>query len=159
MRRRNLATTLVLVALAAAYGLRRVGTAPQRPHLQPSAATAAPLTTPARPGLVLSLAEAARSHAESAWVEGRGTVARKLPTDTKGTRHQRFLLRLADGTTVLVAHNLELAPSVPLAVGDPVEVRGEYKWNDKGGILHWTHHDPKARHAGGWIRLAGKEYS
>lgn len=85
-------------------------------------------------------------------------VERVLPDDRKGSPHQRFLIRLPSALSVLVAHNLDLAPRVPLAVGDTVEIAGEYEWNEKGGVLHWTHHDPKHRHAGGYIRLHGQEY-
>jgi Protein of unknown function (DUF3465) len=92
------------------------------------------------------------------WVEGRGEVVRLLPDDRKGNPHQRFLLRVPEGATLLVAHNLELAPRVPLEPGDELEFRGEYEWNDKGGVLHWTHDDPRGRHEGGWLRLDGELY-
>lgn len=91
-------------------------------------------------------------------VELSGVVQKNLKDDTKGSPHQRFLLRLANGHTLLVAHNIALAPRVPLQAGDQVSVHGEYEWNNKGGVVHWTHHDPKGRHPGGWIRLAGKTY-
>lgn len=91
-------------------------------------------------------------------VEVAGTVERLLPDDERGERHQRFILRLPSGHTLLVAHNLDLAPRVPLAVGDRVEARGEYEWNEQGGVLHWTHHDPRGRRPGGWVRLRGEEF-
>jgi hypothetical protein len=40
-------------------------------------------------------------------VEGEGTVSRALEGDLNGRRHQRFVLRLASGQAVLVAHNIE----------------------------------------------------
>ena len=86
-------------------------------------------------------------------VEGRGTVVRLLPDDLSGSRHQRFIVRLDSGTTVLVAHAFDVAGRVaPLALGDDVSFRGEYVWNPRGGIVHWTHHDPEGRHPAGWIR-------
>jgi hypothetical protein len=42
--------------------------------------------------------------------------------------------------------------------GEMIEFYGEYEWNDKGGVIHWTHHDPKGKHAGGWLRYQGKLY-
>ncbi len=65
--------------------------------------------------------------------------------------HERFIVRIADSVTVLVAHNLDLAPRVPLAPGDSVELRGEYDWSERGGTIHWTHGDPAGRHETGWI--------
>ncbi len=91
-------------------------------------------------------------------VESTGTVDRELADDRDGSRHQRFILRLATGQTLLVAHNIDLAPRVPLSVGDEVEFRGEYEWTDRGGVLHWTHHDPNGRRAGGWLRHRGLVY-
>jgi len=36
--------------------------------------------------------------------QGSGTVTRVLPDDNDGSRHQRFILQLASGRTLLVAH-------------------------------------------------------
>jgi hypothetical protein len=88
-------------------------------------------------------------------VQGSGAVTRMLPDDNDGSRHQRFIIQLRSGQTVLVAHNIDLAERVaPLEVGDRVEFCGEYEWNEKGGVLHWTHRDPQHRHVDGWIRKA-----
>lgn len=91
-------------------------------------------------------------------VRAAGSVARVLADDNDGSRHQRFIVELPSGLTVLVAHNIDLAPRVPLRRGDRVEVKGEYEWNERGGVLHWTHHDPRGRHEGGWIRHDGDTY-
>src|SRR5688572_17802589 len=101
------------------------------------------------------LAELYAERRSNVWVTARGTVARLLPDDRRGSPHQRFLVELGNGQTLLVAHNLELASRVPLAVGEAIEVRGEYEWNGRGGVLHWTHDDPDGRRGGGWIRHRG----
>jgi hypothetical protein len=87
-----------------------------------------------------------------------GVVDRLLSDDNDDSRHQRFIVRLESGHTLLVAHNIDLADRVPLGVGDPVNLRGEYEWNEQGGLLHWTHHDPQARREGGWIEYKGIRY-
>ena len=74
------------------------------------------------------------------------------------THSHRFIIRVSGGPTVLVAHNLDLAPRVPLAEGDSVELQGVYEWNDRGGVIHWTHRDPEGRHAPGWIRHRQRLY-
>lgn len=92
-------------------------------------------------------------------VEGRGVVKRILPDDNNGRRHQRFILQLGSGQTLLIAHNVDLAPRIPgLRKGDRVAFRGEYDWNPEGGVIHWTHHDPGGRHPGGWLKHKGKTY-
>lgn len=92
-------------------------------------------------------------------VEGEGVVTRVLADDTDGSRHQRFILRLASGQTILIAHNIDLAPRVAgLEEGDSVRFYGEYEWNEKGGTIHWTHHDPKRRHVAGWLKHNGRTY-
>lgn len=105
-----------------------------------------------------AVAEAYAAGRSDQWLEAGGVVLRTLSDDNKGDRHQRFILEVEPGLTVLVAHNIDLAPRVPLNSGDRIVLRGEYEYNAKGGVIHWTHHDPRGRHDGGWIRHAGKTY-
>lgn len=104
------------------------------------------------------VAEAFENRRSGVWVEVAGEVDRRLADDNRGDRHQRFVLRLEDGATLLVAHNIDLAERVPLAEGDRVRLRGRYEWNERGGVVHWTHHDPDGGSAGVWIVHAGETY-
>ncbi len=92
------------------------------------------------------------------WVEVTGRVQRSIRDDTRPPRHQRFILELPSGNTLLVAHNIDIAPRVPVQVGDAIQIRGEYETNPKGGVIHWTHRDPDGRRPGGWVRHEGKQY-
>ena len=106
-------------------------------------------------GGVEALYEAAKSDVV---LTTTGRVIKVLADDNEGSRHQKFLVEVPGDVTVLVAHNIDLAPRVPLAEGDAVTIRGEYEWSAKGGTLHWTHHDPAGRHEGGWIEHDGERY-
>ncbi|EGR0480258.1 DUF3465 domain-containing protein [Vibrio cholerae] len=105
------------------------------------------------------LQQAYQSQQSDLQVQGLGQVSKVLPDDNDGSRHQKFILKLNSGQTLLVAHNIDLAPRIPnLKVGDSVEFYGEYEWNKKGGVLHWTHKDPQNRHAHGWLKHNGQVY-
>ena len=105
-----------------------------------------------------SVMDAFRARRSGVEIETGGRVTRVLADDRQGSRHQRFLIRVVGTVSVLVAHNIDLAPRVPVAAGDSVELRGEYEWNERGGVLHWTHRDPAGHHPPGWIRHEGRLY-
>jgi hypothetical protein len=108
----------------------------------------------------ISVEDAFRSRKTRLFLVTRGAVIKLLSDDNKGDSHQRFILRTEGGTTVLVSHNIDVAERVPVTIGCPAEIRGEYIWNTRGGLLHWTHRDSKGLRAGGWIKLldSGKIY-
>lgn len=82
-----------------------------------------------------------------------------LSDDNDESRHQRFVVQLPGKQTVLVANNLDVSTRVPVGMGDRVGFRGLYEWNDLGGLVHWTHDDPRGEEEGGWIRYRRKVYS
>jgi hypothetical protein len=98
------------------------------------------------------------AHQSGQWLETSGRIQRVLQDDNEGARHQRFVLELDGGHTVLVAHNVDLARRIPARQGLSLDVRGRYEWNNRGGVIHWTHHDPDGREPGGWIMIDGARY-
>jgi hypothetical protein len=97
-------------------------------------------------------------------VTGNGTVIKILADDIKaggdnGSRHQRFILRLPSGQTVLVVHNIDVAPRIELLTeGDTIVFKGVYIRNSQGGLIHWTHRDPDEKHEDGWLKRNGRIY-
>ena len=93
------------------------------------------------------------------WIEDTGFVCRLLQDDDDGSRHQRFIIQLSNRQTLLIAHNIDVAERIPLSLGDRVQFRGVYEWNDLGGLVHWTHHDPLGIEDGGWVRYRRSVYA
>ena len=106
----------------------------------------------------LSAEQAFRLRRSGVFLTAEGEVIRILKDDRRGILHQRFIIRLSTGHTLLVVHNISVAPRVPIRMGDRLQVRGEYRWNDKGGLLHFTHRAAGRTRSrpnvglGGWIR-------
>lgn len=106
-----------------------------------------------------AITEAFSAHRNLPQVQGRGIVVKVLKDDTKGLKHQKFLLKVNDNITILIAHNLDLAPRVEdIREGDSVSFKGEYIYTPKGGTVHWTHKDPRGNHQAGWLKHNGKTY-
>lgn len=119
-------------------GLLKVGAIPDFIELEPDG-----------DGLLAKLFTEGQSNVQ---VYGTGTVVSILSDDLDGSPHQRFIIELKSKQTLLVSHNIDLSPRVDeLALNDQIEFFGEYEWNDKGGVIHWTHHDPGGVHVDGWI--------
>jgi hypothetical protein len=121
----------------------------------PPVASAAPATALSPSGAREAFEQRARGR--MLLVEGR--VTRILSDDRDGSPHQRFIIVTNDGQSLLVAHNLDLAPRLDgLEPGHQVSVYGEYEWNEQGGVMHWTHDDPRGAHAAGYIDWQGRRY-
>ena len=142
------ATAIIILALLAYYAINNPEV------LQPADALTVPeVSRNAR------IVEAFENRQYDVQVRGEGTVTRVLSDDNDDSRHQRFVLEIAPGQTILVAHNIDLAPRVAvISVGDRVEFYGVYEWNERGGVIHWTHHDPRGQHVGGWLKHRGQTY-
>lgn len=105
-----------------------------------------------------TIIEAYRAGRSDVLVEFECRVRKLLPPDNDGKPHQRMIVEIAGGHSLLIAHNLELADAVPAREGDSLVVFGEYEWNEQGGVVHWTHHDPKGWRPDGWIEHKGVLY-
>lgn len=104
------------------------------------------------------LARAFELRLNDEWIHAKARVSRLLSDDNDGSRHQRFIIETSTGQSILIAHNIDLAPRVPVAIGDRVEFKGVYEWNERGGVVHWTHHDPQKRGKEGYILHQRKRY-
>ncbi len=140
-----------------------------------------PATTFRWPALALALCcvacagpaggDAANAQIYDAWRGGRsgievqasGSVARVLGERTGPSGpHEGFLLHLTGsgghGLTVRVESNLDIMGSVPVRDGEAATVRGEYDYDPRGGVIHWTHRDPRGRHPDGFVEIDGHRY-
>ena len=105
------------------------------------------------------LTSAFANHRSNVQIQDNGVVTRVLADDNEGSRHQRFIIELGSGQTLMIAHNVDLAGRIDaLRERDRVAFSGEYEWNPQGGVIHWTHRDPAGRHVPGWIKHNGRMY-
>ncbi len=153
----------LLVALLVGYVLAGRGNGPMGEEAAPipekPVVAAAPMERGAVERADDRLREAFERRQSNIQVRGAGEVSRLLADDDNGSRHQRIIVRLTSGQTVLIAHNIDLAPRVDgVRPGDQVAFYGEYEWNPQGGVIHWTHRDPAGQHVAGWLEVGGRRY-
>ena len=130
----------------------------QQPNAGENTDSSEQMSTSASNGLQ-TIREAFDQQRSDIQVLAKGRVKAILKDDNEGSRHQKFILSLDNGLTVLVAHNIDLAPRIDhLSKGDTVEFYGEYEYSQQGGVIHWTHRDPQNRHLSGWLKHQGKTY-
>src|SRR5215470_15934892 len=101
----------VIYALAVQHGA--FNRAAATTEIPPTISASETAGTRARPACDESaLAAAYRNRESRVEVCGHGLIARVLKDDTQGTRHQRFVVRLPIGQTILIAYNYDLAPRI-----------------------------------------------
>jgi hypothetical protein len=156
MNKTNFRIVVVILVLIAAYlGIN------QQQQIPPK--NESPITTSSEVVSTVDdhrkIQQAFQQQQNNVQVRASGVVKAILADDHEGSRHQKFILLLKNGLTVLVAHNIDLAPRIEnLQKGDAVEFYGEYEYNPKGGVIHWTHHDPQRQHIDGWLKYQGRMY-
>lgn len=85
-------------------------------------------------------------------------VIKKLKDDNKGVRHQKWLLQNSNGQIILFVHNLELCKPLDIEKNDSVQLAGEFKWTEKGALVHWAHFDPKKKRPDGYVEFKGQKH-
>lgn len=115
-------------------------------------------TQPPDDAAVCMAYSASRSHVE---VVADGTVTRLLGVQPgRVSPHEGFLLRLASGCSLIVRveANTDFTGPISLERGQHVVVKGEYEYYSLGGVIHWTHRDPRGHHENGYIEAGGHVY-
>ena len=118
-----------------------------------------PTFSESQSGTDATIADAFSNRKSNLQISGEGVVTKLLPDDNDGSRHQKFIISLRSGQTLLIAHNIDIAPRIgSLRKGDAIQFSGQYEWNEKGGVVHWTHRDPNGSHVAGWLKHNGQIY-
>lgn len=158
------ATVLTVLVATVLVVLQQIQSHPkqgQNPPGGPAPATTTSQTDRSVDQGVRAVLDAYAHERSDVHVEIEAVVTKLLPDDDEDDAHQRFIVRLEGfDHTILISHNIDLAPRVPVGAGDRVRIKGEYEWTEQGGVIHWTHHNPNRnpRHPGGWIEHEGTRY-
>ncbi|MFZ3229727.1 MAG: DUF3465 domain-containing protein [Pseudobdellovibrio sp.] len=107
-----------------------------------------------------ALIQAVTSHKQVSFVKAEGlVVSGLLKDDTNGSPHQKFNVKLTSGQVIMIVSNLDMCEKIPVQVGDVVGAGGQFIPTGKsGGLLHWTHKDPKKIRPDGFIELGGRVF-
>ena len=85
-------------------------------------------------------------------------VVRVLPDDAEDVPHQKWIIQAPSGHTLLFTNNLKLCQRLTIKKGVRVHLGGEFRWTEKGGLIHWTHADPFKIRRDGYVRIENKNY-
>ena len=91
-------------------------------------------------------------------VEKNLEFIKNLADDKDGSPHQKFLVKTSQGQSILIVSNLDLCDRIQLKAGDKLNVAGEYIWNKRGGLIHWTHFSKNRRRPDGYIQVNDKTF-
>ena len=91
-------------------------------------------------------------------VDVSGQVVRILLDDKYDVQNQKFVMRMQNGQSLLVIHNINFGDPIPITINQEVKVRGEYSWTERGGLINWTGRDYSIERRHGWIEHQGHKY-
>jgi len=93
-------------------------------------------------------------------VYAKGKIIELLADDLKPPYlHQSYIMEVENGRNpirLVIVSNLEFE-RIPVTIGDEVAVCGEFL-RVQGGMIHWTHYDPKNKHPHGFTILNSEVY-
>jgi hypothetical protein len=125
----------------------------------PSLSFAARAGSAAYPAGQMALIQAQETHRGANFIEVADvTVTQLLPDDTFGSKHQKWIVQLANGGEVACVYNIDVTPRIPLRVGDIISLGGQFIYDRNGGLLHWLHEDGRAHRPNGYVEHQGVRY-
>jgi hypothetical protein len=103
--------------------------------------------------------QAQQNHQEVNFLEVKNAhVTQVLPDDLIGSKHQKWIVQLEDGSSLLCVYNSDMGDRIPVQVGQTMSLGGQYIWDRGGGLIHWLHADPQHRRPDGYVLLNGTTY-
>jgi hypothetical protein len=119
-----------------------------------SAASASHVEVVARGIVTQTLGSSNGALGSSNGVVGSSNGAVGSSNGVAGT-HEGLMMRLNSGCglTVRVEINTDFTGEIRVRPGQSITVKGEYETDPDGGVIHWTHRDPRGHHADGFVRV------